>query len=104
MTRTVDVHIGKKIKFLREVKKLSRSDLETAASLKTGLVAKFEDGLVIIKATDIFQIAKALETTVGFFYNDDAPEYAVTNMSDNSKITEGVSYHGEPKSLPKKTY
>lgn len=81
MSRRVDVHVGRRLKFLREEKGLSCSDLEVFLNISAGSVKKFEDGSVMMKANELFQIAGILRTTIGFFYKDDLTEIEKVTMN-----------------------
>ena len=70
MGRAIDIHIGKRLVLRRKERNMSCLDLEESASIAAASISAFEDGTIVIKADELFRIAAALETTIGFFYKD----------------------------------
>ena len=93
MSRPVDVHVGNRLKLLREKTGLSCSDLEMTLNIREGLITKFEDGSIMIRANELFQIAEMLQTTIGFFYKDAESKFEPLILRKNSESISELERH-----------
>ncbi|MCT4620126.1 MAG: XRE family transcriptional regulator [Marinisporobacter sp.] len=60
--------VGKKIKELRSVKKLTLKDLSERTNLSTGFLSQLERGLTTIAVDSLENISKALEVDLSYFF------------------------------------
>ena len=88
---TTQESMGLKIKSLREVKKLSQSELATLVGYKDKTsIAKVEAGKVDLPQSKISAFAKALNTTTSYLFSDDVNEEPLTIAAhfDGDEYTE----------------
>lgn len=88
---TTQESMGLKIKSLREVKKLSQSELATLVGYKDKTaIAKVEAGKVDLPQSKISAFAKALNTTTSYLFSDEPDEEPLTIAAhfDGDEYTE----------------
>lgn len=71
----VDVHVGARVRLRRTLLGMSQERLGDALGLTFQQVQKYERGANRIGASRLFDLARALQVPVGFFF-DDLPESA----------------------------
>ena len=79
MATDIDVHIGKRLRRRRRLLGLTRQQLALAVDIRFQKIQKYECGANRISAARLFQLAKALETPIDYFYDgltDDKTEVA----------------------------
>ncbi len=79
MPADIDLHLGKRLRRRRRLLGLTQQQLAQAIGIRFQQVQKYECGANRISAARIFQIAKALETPITYFYDglsDDKTEVA----------------------------
>lgn len=64
----IDVHVGMKVRTRRKALGLSQEALANAIDLTFQQVQKYERGFNRISASKLYEIAKALQITVDFFF------------------------------------
>ena len=69
----VDIHVGARVRLRRTLLGMSQERLGEALGLTFQQVQKYERGANRIGASRLFDLAKALQVPVGFFF-DDLPE------------------------------
>lgn len=69
----VDIHVGSRVRLRRTLLGMSQERLGEALGLTFQQVQKYERGANRIGASRLFDLAKALQVPVGFFF-DDLPE------------------------------
>ncbi|WP_459842087.1 cupin domain-containing protein [Fusibacter bizertensis] len=67
----MDIDLGKKIKAVRTKAGLSIKELAEKASVSTGLISQIENGKVVPSVTALYKVAKALNVSVGYFFDDE---------------------------------
>jgi transcriptional regulator with XRE-family HTH domain len=80
----VDVHVGARVRLRRTLLGMSQERLGEALGLTFQQVQKYERGANRIGASRLFDLARALQVPVGFFFDD---------------LPEGVA-EGEPPAVP----
>lgn len=68
MANSVDLHVGKRVRQRRWVMGLTQQQLAQALGIRFQQVQKYESGANRISASRLFDLAKALQVPVGFFY------------------------------------
>lgn len=68
MPHPVDTHVGKRLKELRNVRRLSQTDVAQALDLSFQQIQKYEIGSNRIAASRLFEIAKILEVHPTYFF------------------------------------
>jgi len=71
----VDVHVGSRVRLRRTLLGMSQERLGEALGLTFQQVQKYERGANRVGASRLFDLARALQVPVGFFF-DDLPEGA----------------------------
>lgn len=69
----IDVHVGQRVRLRRTLLGMSQEKLGDALGLTFQQVQKYERGANRIGASRLFDLAKALQVPIGFFF-DDLPE------------------------------
>jgi len=70
----IDRHVGARLRLRRMQKGLSQSALAQAVGVTFQAVQKYESGDIRVSASRLYEIAKFLETDVGFFFAGDTIE------------------------------
>jgi transcriptional regulator with XRE-family HTH domain len=66
----IDVHVGGRLRLRRTLLGLSQEDLGIALGLTFQQIQKYERGLNRIGASRLFDMARALEVSVDYFYDE----------------------------------
>jgi transcriptional regulator with XRE-family HTH domain len=80
MTKRIGAVVGKRIKALREARKLTQAQLGALAGKSTETISNFERGTTVPSLTTLADIAERLKVGVGEFFDakgDFAPEAAL---------------------------
>lgn len=82
-----NLHIGKKIRELRKKGGLVLQDLSDRTGLSKPLLSQIEKEMVSPPIATLLKISKALNTNIGFFFqNDGSEERVVVVRKDESKV------------------
>jgi transcriptional regulator with XRE-family HTH domain len=82
MATDIDLHLGKRLRRRRRLLGLTQQQLALAVGIRFQQIQKYECGANRISAARLFQLAKALETPINYFYDgltDDKTEIAAVN-------------------------
>ncbi len=80
MSHPVDIHVGKKLKQIRTLRRLSQTDVAKKLNLSFQQIQKYEIGSNRVAASRLFELAQILEVTPSFFFEglhdnkNDAPK------------------------------
>lgn len=77
MANDIDLHLGKRLRRRRRLLGLTQQQLALAVGIRFQQIQKYECGANRISAARLFQLAKALETPISYFYDgltDDSVE------------------------------
>ncbi len=66
--------IGSKLKEIRNLKKLSIAELSKMSDVSTGLISQIERGKVTPSVTSLWRLAKALDTNINYFFEEQPQE------------------------------
>ncbi len=88
----VDVHVGERVRLRRKLLGMTQTDLGDAIGLTFQQVQKYERGANRIGASRLLAIARALDVSINYFFEDMPPEVAAI-----SPTTKG---RGKEKKLP----
>lgn len=75
----IDEHIGRQLRRRRRLMGLTQQQLASAVGIFTQRIQKYECGMNHISAALLFQLAKALEVPISYFYDGLANEVSVNN-------------------------
>lgn len=70
MASSVDVHVGRRIRLLRGLRKYSQEKLAKALGITFQQVQKYERGTNRIGAGRLYEMARILGVPVGFFFDE----------------------------------
>ena len=89
MSHSADVYVGKRIRQRRLVTGMTQSELAQAVGVKFQQVQKYETGSNRVSASRLWEIAKALDVTISYFFEGIDGGTAETEITDlmNSKET-----------------
>lgn len=82
MANAIDLHVGKRLRRRRRLLGLTQQQLAESIGIRFQQIQKYECGANRISAARLFQLAKALETPINYFYDgltDDKTEVAAVN-------------------------
>lgn len=92
MSHPVDVHVGKKIKQMRALRRLSQTDVAQKLNLSFQQIQKYEIGSNRVAASRLYELSKIFGVPTSYFF-DGLPdgEHANTNKDLNFQILDAVS-------------
>ncbi len=82
MATDIDLHLGKRLRRRRRLLGLTQQQLALAVGIRFQQIQKYECGANRISAARLFQLSKALETPINYFYDgltDEKTEVAAVN-------------------------
>lgn len=68
MSHPVDIHVGRKIKQIRTLRRLSQTDVARKLDLSFQQIQKYEIGSNRVAASRLFELAQILEVPTSFFF------------------------------------
>jgi len=89
MKHHVDVHVGQRIRRRRWMVGMTQQQLGEAVGIKFQQIQKYETGMNRVSASRLYEISKALDVPVAFFFeavddpaNENEVANSVTDMSE----------------------
>lgn len=79
MAHPVDAHVGRRLKQARTLRRYSQTDVARKLDLSFQQIQKYEIGSNRVAASRLFELAKILDVTPGYFFEgmeDDAAQVA----------------------------
>ncbi|MEM9964954.1 MAG: helix-turn-helix transcriptional regulator [Asticcacaulis sp.] len=86
MATDIDLHLGKRLRRRRRLLGLTQQQLALAVGIRFQQIQKYECGANRISAARLFQLAKALETPVNYFYDGLSDESVEAAQVQNDGI------------------
>lgn len=75
MSHPVDVHVGRKLKQIRTIRRMSQTDVAKKLDLSFQQIQKYEIGSNRIAASRLYDLARILDVPTSYFFEGlDAPE------------------------------
>ena len=80
MSHPVDIHVGKKLKQIRTLRRLSQTDVAKRLNLSFQQIQKYEIGSSRVAASRLFELSQILDVTPAYFFEglhyhtNDAPK------------------------------
>lgn len=68
MSHPVDVHVGRKLKQIRTIRRLSQTDVAKELNLSFQQIQKYEIGSNRIAASRLYDLARILEVPTSYFF------------------------------------
>ena len=92
MSHPVDVHVGKKIKQMRAMRRLSQTDVAQKLNLSFQQIQKYEIGSNRVAASRLYELSKIFGVPTSYFFEGlPEEESANDNQSLDSKILDAVT-------------
>ncbi|MCL4151298.1 UNVERIFIED_CONTAM: hypothetical protein GTU68_019457 [Idotea baltica] len=87
MAHHVDVHVGQKIRRRRWMTGMTQKQLGDAVGIKFQQIQKYETGANRVSASRLFEISKALDVSVSYFFDTlEAGESAGIEVTDAEAV------------------
>ena len=83
-TIPVDIHVGKKLKQIRTLRRLSQTDVAKKLNLSFQQIQKYEIGSNRVAASRLFELSQILDVTPSYFFEGLHDEQSETPKSDPS--------------------
>ena len=93
MKHPVDVHVGKRIRHRRWMVGMTQQQLGEAVGIKFQQIQKYETGMNRVSASRLWDIAKAMDVDVRFFF--EGIEEGVTDSAPEDVKTETPKMQGD---------
>ena len=74
MKNSIDLHIGQRLRHRRWLKGMTQQELAQAIGVRFQQIQKYESGANRISAARLWDLARALEVPVSFFYDGLKPQ------------------------------
>jgi len=84
MSHPVDVHVGRKLKQIRTMRRLSQTDVARELDLSFQQIQKYEIGSNRIAASRLYELSRILSVPTSYFFEGLDPEPASARTSDPS--------------------
>ena len=119
MKHPVDVHVGKRVRHRRWMVGMTQQQLGEAVGIKFQQIQKYETGMNRVSASRLWDIAKAMDVDVRFFFEgieegvtDSAPEEAKTEtpkmqgdlLADKEALELVRSYYSIPENQRRRLF
>lgn len=82
MKHPVDVHVGKRIRHRRWMVGMTQQQLGDIVGIKFQQIQKYETGMNRVSASRLWDIAKALQVSISFFFEGLEAEYQQSPEED----------------------
>ena len=94
----IDVHVGSRVRLRRTFLGMSQEKLGNAIGLTFQQVQKYERGANRIGSSRLFDLSRALDVPVSFFFDDMPPEISESTPGNDSELAEASteSYAADP--------
>jgi len=93
MKHPVDVHVGKRVRHRRWMVGMTQQQLGEAVGIKFQQIQKYETGMNRVSASRLWDIAKAMDVDVRFFF--EGIEEGVTDSAPEDIKTESPKMQGD---------
>ena len=92
MSHPVDVHVGRKLKQIRTIRRLSQTDVARQLNLSFQQIQKYEIGSNRIAASRLYDLAQVLDVPTSYFFEGlDAPEDSSTPADPSLEIVAAIA-------------
>ena len=72
----IDIHVGERVRLRRNLLGISQTDLGKAVGVTFQQVQKYEKGTNRISASRLFNLSRALDVPISYFFEDLSPAAA----------------------------
>ena len=91
MSHPVDVHVGKKIKEMRALRRLSQTDVAEKLNLSFQQIQKYEIGSNRVAASRLYELSKIFGVPTSYFFEGLSEDDAQADADLDAKIANAVS-------------
>ncbi len=91
MSHPVDVHVGKKIKEMRALRRLSQTDVAEKLNLSFQQIQKYEIGSNRVAASRLYELSKIFGVPTSYFFEGLNEEEVQSEKDLNSQIVNAVT-------------
>ncbi len=98
----IDIHVGSRVRLRRNLLGISQTDLGKALGVAFQQVQKYEKGTNRISASRLFNLGRALDVPVSFFFEDLSPAAAGGGRRRARGLSEAPAAVLEPDSLSRR--
>ncbi|WP_375229948.1 helix-turn-helix domain-containing protein [Roseobacter sp. S98] len=92
MSHPVDVHVGRKLKQIRTIRRLSQTDVARELSLSFQQIQKYEIGSNRIAASRLYELSRILDVPTSYFFEGlDASEEAEKGRDPSMEIVTALA-------------
>ena len=84
MSHPVDVHVGRKLKQIRTIRRLSQTDVARELNLSFQQIQKYEIGSNRIAASRLYELSRILDVPTSYFFEGLDAEKAKSGQRDPS--------------------
>ncbi len=93
MKHPVDVHVGKRVRHRRWMVGMTQQQLGEAVGIKFQQIQKYETGMNRVSASRLWDISKAMDVDVRFFF--EGIEEGITDSAPEDMKTESPKMQGD---------
>ncbi len=98
----IDIHVGARVRLRRNLLGISQTDLGKALGVAFQQVQKYEKGTNRISASRLFNLGRALDVPISFFFEDLSPAAAGGGRRRARGLSEAPAAVLEPDSLSRR--
>ena len=98
----IDIHVGSRVRLRRNLLGMNQTDLGKAVGTSYQQIQKYERGVNRVGASRLFNLGRALDVPVSFFFEDLSPEAAGGGKRRARGLSEAPASVLEPDSLSKR--
>ncbi len=98
----IDIHVGSRVRLRRNLLGMNQTDLGKAVGTSYQQIQKYERGVNRVGASRLFNLGRALDVPVSFFFEDLSPAAAGGGKRRTRGLSEAPAAVLEPDSLSKR--
>ncbi len=91
MSHPVDVHVGKRLKQIRTLRRMSQTDVAKRLNLSFQQIQKYEIGSNRIAASRLFELSRILDVPTSYFFEGIAEPDAASRRDNSLDIVNALA-------------
>lgn len=91
MSHPVDVHVGKRLKQIRTLRRMSQTDVAKRLNLSFQQIQKYEIGSNRVAASRLFELSRILDVPTSYFFEGMADEGSNTRRDHGLDIVNALA-------------
>ena len=104
MSHPVDVHVGRRLKQIRTLRRMSQTDVARKLSLSFQQIQKYECGANRVSASRLFELSEALSVPVQHFYEGLSEHDPISGTPDETALAPDILSKKETMDLVRAYY